>query len=40
VSSNPVKGRTKNCQLKDLILVTLGLKFADVHINIFVDLQI
>ena len=34
VSSNPVDGRTKNCQLKDLILTLFGLIFRRIHINL------
>jgi hypothetical protein len=32
VSSNPVEGRTKICQLKDLILTLFGLNFRRVYI--------
>ena len=31
VSSNPVKGRTENCQLKDLILTLFGLIFRRIY---------
>ena len=31
VSSNPVEGRTKNCQLKDLILTLFGLIFRRIY---------
>ena len=34
VSSNPVEGRTKNWQLKDLILTLLGLIFRRTYIYI------
>ena len=33
VSSNPVEGRKKNCQLKDLILTLLGLIFRRIYID-------
>jgi hypothetical protein len=36
VSSNPVEGRTKNCQLKDLILTLLGLIFRCIFIYIYI----
>jgi hypothetical protein len=32
VSSNPVEGRTKFCQLKDLILTLFGLIFRRIYI--------
>ena len=32
VSSNPVDGRTKICQLKDLILTLFGLIFRRIYI--------
>ena len=35
VSSNPVEGRTKNCQLKDLILTLFGLIFRRILIFSF-----
>ena len=33
VSSNPVEGRTKNCQLKDLILTLFGWIFRRIYIS-------
>ena len=33
VSSNPVEGRTKFCQIKDLILTLLGLIFRRRYID-------
>ena len=33
VSSNPVEGRTKICQLKDLILTLFGLIFKRIYIH-------
>jgi hypothetical protein len=33
VSSNPVEGRTKHCQLKDLIITLFGLIF---RLNIYI----
>ena len=35
VNSNPVEGRTKHCQLKDLILTLYGLIFRRIYIYIF-----
>jgi hypothetical protein len=32
VSSNPVEGRTKHCQLKDLIITLFGLIFRRIYI--------
>ena len=34
MSSNPVEGRTKICQLKDLILTLFGLIFRRIYIYI------
>ena len=37
VSSNPVEGRTKHCQLKDLIITLFGLIFRrNIYIYIYI----
>ena len=35
VSLNPVEGRTKLCQLKDLILILFGLIYRRIYIYIY-----
>ena len=40
VSSNPVEGRTKICQLKDLILSLFGLIVRRIYIYIYIYVYI
>ena len=39
-SSNPVEGRTKSCQLKDLILTLFGLIFRPIYMNFWLYLRV
>jgi hypothetical protein len=40
VSSNPVEGRTKLCQIKDLILTLFGLIFRRIYIYVYIYIRI